>query len=120
MKDFRKVWERAHELTLELYRMTGRFPREELSGLTSPSTPVYRIHRSELLLKAVVNVETWSSSDSYRSRQAQPMNRTTTYCSLTISISLQGNRIAGDLVHVRKMLTSVLQKVEAERLATKC
>jgi len=40
MKDFRKVWERAHKLTLELYRMTGRFPREELSGLTSPSTPV--------------------------------------------------------------------------------
>jgi len=40
MKDFRKVWERAHELTLELYRMTGRFPREELFGLTSPSTPV--------------------------------------------------------------------------------
>src|SRR5207245_3505899 len=35
MKDFRKVWERAHELTLELYRMTGRFPREELFGLTS-------------------------------------------------------------------------------------
>ena len=37
MKDFRhlKVWEMAHKLTLELYRVTASFPREELYGLTS-------------------------------------------------------------------------------------
>ena len=37
MKDFRdlKVWERAHQLTLEMYGATARFPREELYGLTS-------------------------------------------------------------------------------------
>ena len=36
MKDFRqlKVWERSHVLTLELYRMTKRFPKDELFGLT--------------------------------------------------------------------------------------
>src|SRR5438552_10493825 len=90
MKDCRnlKVWERAHELTLELYRMTGRFPRE-LFGLTS------QIRRCSASIganmKAVVNAETQSSSDSYRSRQVRPANWTTTYCSLTISISLQGS-----------------------------
>src|SRR5205809_2921123 len=37
MRDFReiKVWERAHELTLEIYKATAKFPREEIYGLTS-------------------------------------------------------------------------------------
>ena len=37
MKDFRdlRVWENAHNLTLEIYRTTAQFPREELYGLTS-------------------------------------------------------------------------------------
>jgi four helix bundle protein len=37
MKDFRrfKVWERAHALTLDIYKLTVRFPQEELYGLTS-------------------------------------------------------------------------------------
>jgi four helix bundle protein len=30
-----KVWQKAHELTLAVYRITARFPREELYGLTS-------------------------------------------------------------------------------------
>jgi four helix bundle protein len=37
MKDFRrlKVWEKVHGLTLEIYMVTARFPREEMYGLTS-------------------------------------------------------------------------------------
>ena len=37
MKDFRqlKVWEKAHHLTLEIYRATASFPRAETYGLTS-------------------------------------------------------------------------------------
>jgi four helix bundle protein len=37
VRNFRelKVWEKAHRLTLEVYRMTGSFPREEAYGLTS-------------------------------------------------------------------------------------
>ncbi len=30
-----KVWEKAHELTLAVYRATRTFPKEELYGLTS-------------------------------------------------------------------------------------
>jgi four helix bundle protein len=35
VKDFRqlKVWQKAHELTLAVYRLTATFPREELYGL---------------------------------------------------------------------------------------
>lgn len=37
MRDFRKyaVWEQSHRLTLELYRVTKNFPKEELYGLVS-------------------------------------------------------------------------------------
>lgn len=37
MKDFRKleVWEKAHQLTLAIYRVTDTFPKQELYGLTS-------------------------------------------------------------------------------------
>jgi four helix bundle protein len=37
MKDFWElnVWQKAHQLTLVVYRMTADFPREELYGLTS-------------------------------------------------------------------------------------
>jgi len=37
MRDFRdlKVWEKAHRLTLAVYKATLLFPKEELYGLTS-------------------------------------------------------------------------------------
>lgn len=37
MKDFRelKIWQRSHALTLEIYRATKEFPKEELFGMTS-------------------------------------------------------------------------------------
>jgi four helix bundle protein len=37
MKDFKalKVWEKAHQLTLAVYKTTRTFPRDELYGLTS-------------------------------------------------------------------------------------
>jgi four helix bundle protein len=37
MQDFRnlKVWEKAHALTLNIYRCTRNFPREERFGLTN-------------------------------------------------------------------------------------
>jgi four helix bundle protein len=37
MRDFRKlkVWEKAHELTLQIYAASAKFPREEQYGLTS-------------------------------------------------------------------------------------
>jgi four helix bundle protein len=37
MQDFKnlKVWAKAHELTLQVYRFTRSFPKEELFGLVS-------------------------------------------------------------------------------------
>jgi four helix bundle protein len=37
MQDFQKlvVWQKAHQLTLDVYRITRTYPKEELYGLTS-------------------------------------------------------------------------------------
>jgi four helix bundle protein len=37
MRNFReiKVWEKAHQLTLAMYKVTAPFPKEEVYGLTS-------------------------------------------------------------------------------------
>jgi len=37
MKNFRdlQVWHKAHQLTLDSYKVTNRFPKQELFGLTS-------------------------------------------------------------------------------------
>ena len=37
MRDYRdlKVWEKAHSLTIDIYKQTRGFPREEQYGLTS-------------------------------------------------------------------------------------
>jgi len=37
VRDFQqlKVWQKAHKLTLAIYKITASFPREELYGLTS-------------------------------------------------------------------------------------
>ncbi len=47
-RDFRdlKVWQKAHRLVLETYRVTNAFPRSELFGLTS------QIRRSALSVPA--------------------------------------------------------------------
>lgn len=37
MRDFREltVWQKAHQLALDVYRTTSRFPQTEVYGLTS-------------------------------------------------------------------------------------
>ena len=37
MRDFKKlaVWERSHDLALQVYKVTSTFPRDEVYGLTS-------------------------------------------------------------------------------------
>lgn len=68
MRDFReiKVWEKAHLLTLEIYKATASFPTEERYGLTS------QLRRSSAsiaanIAKALEEAETQSWRVSFRS-----------------------------------------------------
>jgi len=124
MKDFRnlKVCERAHELTLELYRMTGRFPREELFGLTS------QIRRCSASIGANIAEGCGKRGNAEFQRFLQIASGSASELDSHLLLAHDLNlitrehyqRVAGDLLHLRKKLTSLLQKVEAERLVTKC
>jgi four helix bundle protein len=118
MKDFRKliVWEKAHRLTLEIYRVTSLFPREELYGLTrqirraSVSIPANiaegcgRDSEGELL--RFMRIAMGSSSElEYEILLAQDLG----YLSIE-----EFNEISRDLVEVRKMLNAFIQKLKAD------
>jgi four helix bundle protein len=118
MKDFRKliVWEKAHRLTLEIYRVTSLFPREELYGLTgqirraSVSIPANiaegcgRDSEGELL--RFMRIAMGSSSElEYEILLAQDLG----YLSIK-----EFNKISRDLVEVRKMLNAFIQKLKAD------
>jgi hypothetical protein len=80
MRDFRqiKVWVKAHRLTLEIYKGTAQFPREELYGLTSQLAgrpPQFR----QILRRVLGGEVTRSWPDSCKLGSAQPTSVFTTH-----------------------------------------
>ena len=86
MKDFRdlKVWERAHQLTLRVYKVSAHFPREELFGLISQMRRCSASRSERTLRRDVESAETMSFNVSCKLRRAQPANWNTTFCSPVI------------------------------------
>jgi len=121
MKDFRdlKVWERAHCLTLDVYRATNRFPREELYGLTS------QMRRCSASIGANIAEGCGKRGNNEFQRFLQIASGSASEldyhlllaCDLGFLARIDHERLAGELSQLRKMLTSLLQKVQSERLA---
>ena len=121
MKDFRnlKVWEKAHCLTLAVYRATGRFPRQELFGLTS------QMRRCSASIGANIAEGCGKLGNNEFQRYLQIASGSASV--LDYHFLLAGDlgffddadyrRLAGELSQMRKMLTSLIQKVQSERLA---
>ena len=67
MRDYRdlKVWEKAHRLTLAVYRGTAHFPKAELFGLTS------QIRRSSVSIEANLAEGCGRRSDGEMARYVQ-------------------------------------------------
>ncbi len=67
MQDFRKlkVWQKAHELALAIYRVSARFPKEELYGLTS------QIRRASVSIRTNIAEGCGRSTDSEIARFLQ-------------------------------------------------
>ena len=121
MKDFRelKVWQKAHELTLAVYRVSAAFPREEQYGLTS------QIRRASSSIAANLAEGCGRNSDAEFAR----------YCSIAMGSASEleyhlllakdlsliepadYEELAPRAIELKRMLTALMQKLKAERSA---
>lgn len=121
MKDFRdlQVWHKAHALALDSYKVTNGFPRQELFGMTS------QIRRAAVSIAAnlaegcgkrgngefqrFLGIATGSASElEYHFLLAHDLN---------FIGGLQYKQLSHSVIEIKRMLASLLRKVDAERLA---
>jgi four helix bundle protein len=124
MKDFRdlKVWERAHRLTLVVYKATGVFPREELFGLTS------QMRRCSASIGANIAEGCGKRGNNEFQRFLQIASGSASELDYHLLLArdlhflpdADYRRITSELSQLRRMLTSLLQKVDHERAMAKC
>jgi four helix bundle protein len=117
MKDFRnlKVWEKAHQLTLKIYKVTEEFPREELYGLTS------QIRRACVSIPTNIAEGCVRSSDADFSRFLYIALGSTSELEYLILLSIDlkiikdelYDELNNDINEIKKMLISMIQKLKA-------
>jgi four helix bundle protein len=119
MKDFKelKVWKKAHQLTLTVYKATQNFPKEELYGLTS------QIRRSCSSVPANIAEGCGRKGDTELGRFL--------YIAMGSASELQyhvllgrdlglldestHDRISNDVSEIKRMLASFIKKLNADR-----
>lgn len=118
MRDFHelKVWQKAHEVTLDVYRATKVFPREEQFGLSA------QLRRSCESVAANIAEGCGRSGDGEFARFltiAMGSASETEYHLLVAKDlgyleSASYDHLRGSIVEVKRMLTGLIQKVKAE------
>ena len=124
MKDFRdlKVWEKAHAVTLEMYRVTNSFPRDERYGLTS------QIRRCSASFAANIAEGCGRRGNGEFHRFLQVASGSASeldyHLLLARDLCFLGNdqygSLAKQLGELRRMLTALILRVDAERQGAKC
>ncbi len=119
MKDFRelKVWEKAHGMTLEIYRATTRFPKDELYGLTS------QLRRASASIPTNIAEGCGRGSDADFARFAQIAMGSASEVEYLLLLAHDLGYI-DEAIHqtltlqateIKRMLTGLLQKLRADR-----
>ena len=117
MKDFRKlkVWEKSHFLTLEVYKLTKDFPKEEIYSITSQ------------LRRAMVSIPTnlaegcgrGSDKDFKRFVQIAMGSASESEYLLLLSQDLdyisgkEFNKLLSEIQEIKKMLSSLISKLKS-------
>jgi len=117
MKDFKKlkVWQKAHRLTLDVYKASTTFPREELYGVTS------QIRRSCLSIPSNIaeGCGRGSDTDFARFLQISMGSSSEVEYLLILSRDLQiltsdyYETLSDDVIQVKRMLTSLIKTLRS-------
>lgn len=118
MRDFRKlkVWERAHHLTLTIYKATASFPKAEQYGLTS------QVRRSSASIAANIAEGCGRTGAAELSRYLSVALGSASELEyhlllardLDILETSVFQRLDGEVTQVKRMLTSLIRKLKAD------
>lgn len=123
MKDYRQlqVWQQSHDLNLDIYRTTEAFPKHEWYGLRS------QIRRSSGSVPANIAEGCGRRGDGDFCRFLDIASGSASELDYHLLVAkdlgyvsaADHRRIAASLSAVRRMLTSLLRKVDVDRLMAK-
>ena len=118
MQSFRnlKVWEKAHVLTLDVYKCSKSFPRDELYGLTS------QMRRSSASIGANIAEGCCRKGDAELGRFLQIAMGSASELEyhlllardLEVMESSDYQRLSCEVVDVKRMLASLIHKLKAD------
>ena len=118
MKDFRQlqVWEKAHRLTLEIYRVTTQFPRAETYGLTS------QVRRASSSICANLAEGCGRNGDAELARFCGIARGSASELEyhlllardLRFLLPSDHEKLAQQTIEIKRMLTALIQKLNAE------
>jgi four helix bundle protein len=119
MEDFRnlRVWEKAHQLVLAIYEMTSTFPKQEMFGLTSqmrrcsasiPSNIAEGCgKRGNAEFQCFLGIALGSASElEYQLLLVRDLG---------LLQDLKYKQLGAAVTEVKRMLATLVRKVEAER-----
>jgi four helix bundle protein len=119
MKDFRslKVWEKAHALTLMIYKSTEEFPKQELYALTN------QIQRAAVSIPANIAEGCGKDSDAELKRYFSIAMGSSSELEYLILLAHDLGYLhqaayqfmENDLIEIRKMLNAFIQKLKTSR-----
>ena len=118
MRAFRdlKVWEKSHQLALAVYQATATFPQEERYGLTS------QIRRAAVSISANIAEGCGRNGEAEFARFLQIAMGSASELEYHLLLAqdlgylatIQGKDLASEVVEVKRMLTSFIQKLNAD------
>jgi four helix bundle protein len=114
-----EVWQRAHLLTIKVYRSTERFPRSEVFGLTSQ----IRRASSSIGANLAEGCGRWSDAELARyvkiasGSASELQNHLRLSKDLELLSASEYDSLLKDLTSVRQMLSALLQRLRGVRSA---